>query len=808
MKRPGRNDPCPCGSGLKFKRCCLARLEAAPGYSRQERGLALARLIRFTERVLASERTAARDALWAEWPGGLDRLDEVWRQMSVDVFDLWFWLDRPLPDGRLVVDRVLAEDPPATAGERRYLELLRGTCMRLYEVMDQRPGVSLTLREVLDDTEVTVRERTASRELQRSELLAARIVASGVSGEPEIEAGALALPPLLRDAVLAELASRRRDFRRDHPGASDTHFYKQGVPFLHSTWVSAIFEPRIPHLKNTDGDDLLITRSHFEVRDAARLIQALDRSRELERADREGPWYWSGINRAGEPVSLGTLAVEGATLTLETNSAARGERGRALIEALAGAAVAHRATSHEDLTRSLREALRAPRDDAPPRPEPEEIPPEVLEELTLEHYARYYRQWIDEAVPALDGHTPRAAAQDPALRPKVGRLIRDLEGTYQGALRRNEPAYDPSWMWAELGLVAAPARAHPPPLAHERWAQALPGGDELCRAVAKRVRERPGFDDVTRTVTERELLAELEVRRFLTDQRAGLERSDLFPQAWTETQARLTRWLQWAVNFDLHRRKTFWVDESLAYLLAQTDLDVVGHELRLPFACFALVFTDRHTLSLAERLLASDPTCPLAGQMLRVATVYVTEEQGESGRELHLGLALDALGSDPPHLVEHDLSLPPDVRVQVLPGGDQPQLVRKGHAPVAIARPLPGLLQVTLNAILYATSAGVEPEVRPGPRAPRAQARSDTPDIFSAEEVFFLPGKIEISHVRRLQELERVPSGRTLLHRFMVRGHWRRPAPAWKEQRMRWIEPYWKGPDIAAVIERTYKLTP
>jgi hypothetical protein len=105
-----------------------------------------------------------------------------------------------------------------------------------------------------------VRERTASRELQRSELLAARI---GASGEPEIDAGVLALSPLLRDAVVADLASRRRDFRRDNPGASDKHFYKQAVPFLHSTWVSAIFEPRLPHLKNTNGDDLLITRTPF-----------------------------------------------------------------------------------------------------------------------------------------------------------------------------------------------------------------------------------------------------------------------------------------------------------------------------------------------------------------------------------------------------------------------------------------------------------------------------------------------------------------------------------------------------------------
>ncbi len=30
MKRPGRNDPCPCGSGKKFKKCCAGRNEPAP----------------------------------------------------------------------------------------------------------------------------------------------------------------------------------------------------------------------------------------------------------------------------------------------------------------------------------------------------------------------------------------------------------------------------------------------------------------------------------------------------------------------------------------------------------------------------------------------------------------------------------------------------------------------------------------------------------------------------------------------------------------------------------------------------------
>lgn len=29
MAKPGRNDPCPCGSGKKYKKCCLTRDEAA-----------------------------------------------------------------------------------------------------------------------------------------------------------------------------------------------------------------------------------------------------------------------------------------------------------------------------------------------------------------------------------------------------------------------------------------------------------------------------------------------------------------------------------------------------------------------------------------------------------------------------------------------------------------------------------------------------------------------------------------------------------------------------------------------------------
>jgi hypothetical protein len=270
----------------------------------------------------------------------------------------------------------------------------------------------------------------------------------------------------------------------------------------------------------------------------------------------------------------------------------------------------------------------------------------------------------------------------------------------------------------------------------------------------------------------------------------------------------LTAYIELIINFELHRRKTFWVDESLAYMLAKTDLDVPGSDLRVPFACFALVFTDRYVLSLAERMLSADPKSPVSGHFLRVATVYLREEIHVSNRVLRVWLVFDALGADPPHLLMHEIPLNDDSPIRPLPENSVPPVVAGSEVPDA--NPLRALLHVLLNAVLYSVSPGVEGQRRKSPSGVQSKkAKSELQaTVFSKEDVFFLPGAIEISHLRNFQQLERIPSGRTILHRFMVRGHWRRAVPGWKDQRMRWIAPYWKGPDIAAVIERTYKLKP
>jgi len=809
-EKTGRNDPCPCGSGLKYKRCCLAKLEAAPPYTSECRQEALAKLADFTEQVLAAEDDEAD----AEFHQGLEdligALDDDADLVSDAVFDMWFWFDRPLTDGRLVVDRLLAEDPSLTPGERRFLELARDTWMRLYEVEDTRPGLSVTLRDILDRSSVTVRERTASKTLKRADLIAARIIRLGASGLPEIENGILPFPVLMRRELEAALSHLRKSLRLESRHRADEAFSRQLPPYLHGAWVSSIAHPRIPRAVTSDGEDLLFSKVRFDVKDTGRAVLALDAATEhgLERkAKEETSWSWTGTSSGrGSTISLGQLELQGTTLVLETLSVARAVRGRAMLESLAGDAIAHRATSHEDPSRLLEERLVGKGSHPVRDPGPSDIPPEVLEDLALDHYARHYRGWLDEGIPALEGWTPRAAARDARLRPILEQLLSGLDGMYEGALRQNIPAYDGSWMWDELGLVPPWRLEYPPSLAQDRWAEAMTGWRDACRAAAERLRGLPGFDDASGVALAADLASDLAVRRLLNTERERLKKDGLAGRPIQDAVVRLERQLLTAVNFELHRRKTFWVDDALAYMLAHTSLDAVGDEMRVPFPSFALVFTDRGTLSLAERLLARDAGCPLAGYLIRVATVFVTEERRERGRVLHLAFAFDALGADPPYLVEHDVVLSPDERVRLPDQVEEPVIV-EGET-VARTRPLPGLVHLVLNAILYATSAGVEVEVRPGGMHSHGAIGSGKGQAVGSDEVFFLPGKIEISRVRRLQELERVSGGRQLFHRFMVRGHWRRPSTSWKDRRLRWIEPYWKGPDIAAVIERTYALTP
>ncbi|MCC6130677.1 MAG: SEC-C domain-containing protein [Acidobacteria bacterium] len=792
--KTGPNDPCACGSGKKFKKCCgspAARTSAAQRapYTRDDRAAALTKLDEYVKKHLHQERDVMTLAVWGPHGDHIDDFPpELW-EMSAFVINTWFVFDPHSPDSPRIASRLL-EQRNLGDGERAFIRTMLDSRMLPYEVVQSVPGSSLTLRNVLEGGEVTVTERMASRSLSRSDLIAARVIPCGISGGPEMDGGVLPITRLLEDAVLQQIEMLWTEFEREYPGRPREAYLELLTPILHHAWLSSIFDPPLPRLTNTDGEELLMTRVSFTVEDERALRNSLDRAsrRGIERLG-DDEWGWSGPGKGMDQVSLGSLRLAGNTLTLETNSAERGKRGRAIVERVAKGSVHHRGTVHEDIRGDLADRWTAAAlgESAETEPSEDEDLEPALEELALEYYARHYRTWVDEPVPALDGMTPRAAARAPGMKARVSDLIRGLEGLYERALKQGQAAYDPSWMWEELGLAEHQHGASPPLLAHERLWERIPASREVVRELTDRIGARVPLAGRMDVIDEASLGSDLTLQRFL--------RRD-------EESGRLAPYVPVLVPFEFHRRKVFWVDEALAYMLAQTEPGFPADELRLPFPSFALAFSDRPTLSLGERLLCREKSSPLRGQILRVLTVYVNERLTGEGRSIDLVFALDALGADLPALVAREIPATADSSLAALLDlpGPEPQ---QGSS-VRVSAPERALLRLVVNSILYATSAGVTPEVRPASSRVKVPA-ADTEGPIS-DSVFYLPGKIDIRRVRQLQELERAPGGRGLLTRFLVRGHWRRPPKNWTEQKMRWIEPHWKGPDMAAIIEKTYRL--
>lgn len=244
MAKIGPNEPCPCGSGRKYKKCC-GDPRASDRYTRDERASAFTRFNEYVAVFAADEEDRASEVFWGRYAGRADELPPERAELFEDIEHLWFMFDHAPAGAGPVVERFLAGAELAP-GERAFLTALRRSAMRIYEVVEARPGLSLTLRDAIEGGTVTVNERQASRTLAPGVHLAARVVARGPSGGPELEAGMLHLAPSVRDPLVARIRDERSRFLARDPGGDLTAFYKTLPPLFHEVWVGILLASDAP----------------------------------------------------------------------------------------------------------------------------------------------------------------------------------------------------------------------------------------------------------------------------------------------------------------------------------------------------------------------------------------------------------------------------------------------------------------------------------------------------------------------------------------------------------------------------------
>ena len=463
----GRNDPCPCGSGRKYKKCCLGRdaetasLAQAP-WTDDDRDRALEQLDRFLDRDDQQDlREGGSVVFWGPLLEGLEE-DHVRELLGNPTSQLacayWTMFDFLPDDEQRFVERLLTHFPQRLgAGERRWLEAMRDSSVRLWELRDVEPGEGFSALDVWEGKRlVKVREHSASEDLVRWDLMVARLLEVS-PGVHEIEGPCLVLPATDKRPLLKSLRQQRRRLAKEDRDVSDSaSFFEIVYPLIHDHWVQTVADVPPPQLLTAEGDAMLFARVVFHVVDADALAGALAGHAALESDDGnqgspvEG-WGWDWLEPGegdGPRRGLGRLELSGKRLTLETQSRDRAQRGRALVEELAGTAVRHRATTFEDPWQAVRNA---------PAPDPGEadrnrIPPADQARLLAEFQDEHYRKWLDESIPALGGLTPREAAATKTTRPQLVALLKDFESSEERGGREGRPVYDLRWIWRELGL--------------------------------------------------------------------------------------------------------------------------------------------------------------------------------------------------------------------------------------------------------------------------------------------------------------------------------------------------------------------
>ena len=420
----------------------------AQSYRPAERSSALAKLMGFAARPKYQELHRAALALfWGDWLSEKPdhHLEEVMTSEQVEIaYNSWLAFDFDCGGGRRMLDDYLeTEGNKLSSGELNYLNGLRRSHLRLYEILEVKPDQGFEVRDLWDDRRLYVRERAATRQIVVWDLIVARIGPGG-DGETVFET----IPYLFRaadkDGLLKGLRKAHQVFTHEFPNEEISDFFKRMAPVFHKLWLERVALPPHPKLITGDGEPFIFARVIFDLLDREEAIRSLaDRTDIVDHGD--GSYVW--LEPAGNlQRSVGTMSFDEKRVVFETTSQKRAEKARDELPILFAGAVRFRAISYEDVEQALK---RAPQTS---KQKESDIPVEEQRKILGEFYEDHYRKWLDEPVPALGNRTPRHAARLKTVRPKLIALLKDFESHSERQRRAGEIAYDFRWMWEELGL--------------------------------------------------------------------------------------------------------------------------------------------------------------------------------------------------------------------------------------------------------------------------------------------------------------------------------------------------------------------
>lgn len=483
--KTGRNDPCPCGSGRKYKACCLndvqPSLSTRAAQVRRTQADLEPRLLTWARSELGDEAvhaamvdfTLGRHVI--EPPGAEEQLFVPWL--------LYSWRPRPPTSPMRSADR---DDAPSiaeayfhsrgaqlSASERDFLRAVFEEPFSFYDIEGCKPGQSLLLRDILRGVRREAIEVSGSQGPRPGDIFFCRVVPFE-DVNLIIGSGSIVMNPRCKEPIL-ELRGTLKEELGDI-GPEVLQILDDQLREMYFIIRAKLLNPPTPKLCNSDGDPLLFHEITYEIQSPEDAFQALSplamhhtpeelrRNAQLDGAGRvkEAKFTWmrsgSKLNPALENTILGSISIDGLRLTVEVNSERRAKRIMAEIRKRLKGDATHLKTT----ARSAEALLRAPKrgSNRKERESHEEESRRLMESPEVQAKIHsileaHWSTWPEQPLPALKGKTPLDAVKDPEGREMVDSLLAMAERQEQERPQAGAP-FDFTPIRQRLGL--APTR--------------------------------------------------------------------------------------------------------------------------------------------------------------------------------------------------------------------------------------------------------------------------------------------------------------------------------------------------------------
>lgn len=245
MPKVNRNDPCPCGSGKKYKSCCMRADQIADSRELSllpEEGYALNGLLRFFQSP-RFERDILEGAR-VYWGGAYDpdAFGEIGMEDMRRSFE-WLMHDyRAGTEQQHIIELYLGtlpEDYPVPA--RAALEAWSRSTMGLFRIVALRANGHLDLHDCLREIEVDVADTHLARSGHVGELIVGRLFVLGEVSR--LSYMSILLPGELEPDMVTFVRNAYEVHRAEHPQATWDEFLRAYGHLFNAYLLSARAEP-------------------------------------------------------------------------------------------------------------------------------------------------------------------------------------------------------------------------------------------------------------------------------------------------------------------------------------------------------------------------------------------------------------------------------------------------------------------------------------------------------------------------------------------------------------------------------------